>query len=96
MRSIILPAFSLLLVAGCAEGYLYRRQGMWQPEGANAANLAAMVQRPADLLRGRGDPVAERREAADAVKRLWEDRQRPWPGKSATTATTSTSSQGGS
>ena len=52
-----LICLSLLALAGCAESDPYRRPGMWQPEGANAANMAAMVERKSDLVHGRGDPV---------------------------------------
>jgi type IV pilus biogenesis protein CpaD/CtpE len=72
---------ALLLMAGCAETDPYRRPGMWQPEGANAANIAAMVERPSDLVRGRSDRTPEIRQGRDAVERLWDDRQRSWSGK---------------
>jgi type IV pilus biogenesis protein CpaD/CtpE len=74
----------ILLLSGCAAVDPYRRPGMWQPEGANAANMAAMVERPFDLLRGRKDRTARTHHARDAVERLWEERQRPLPGRGAT------------
>ena len=74
------------LVAGCAEADPYRREGMWQPEGANQANIAAMVQRPADLRHGRSDSIRETRRAVDAVERLWSDRERPFPGRATSTS----------
>ncbi|MBV8912810.1 MAG: hypothetical protein JOZ05_07215 [Acetobacteraceae bacterium] len=79
-RHILL--FGIVLLAGCAETDPYRRPGMWQPEGANAANLAAMVELPSDLVRGRSDRTALTRESQGAVERLWEDRARPFPGQS--------------
>lgn len=78
-----LIALLAAFVAGCAEADPYRRHGMWQPEGANSANIAAMVQNPADLLRGRAERSAETHRAADAVERLWSDRERPFPGRGA-------------
>lgn len=75
MRSAwLLLAISM---AGCAETDPYERPGMWQPEGANAGNMAAMIERPADLRRGRGDPGATRVESQLAVARIWEGHERP-------------------
>ena len=74
----------IILLAGCAETDPYSRPGMWQPEGANGANLAAMVERPSDLVRGRSDRTAITRESRDAVERLWGDRVRPFHGQTRT------------
>jgi type IV pilus biogenesis protein CpaD/CtpE len=81
---------ALALLAACAETDPYRRSGMWQPEGANAANIAAMVERPSDLVGGRNDRAPETRQARDAVERLWEDRQRTLRGGHAQPATNAT------
>ncbi len=43
----------------------------WSPKGINAANLAAMVADPADLVRGRDDAGPEHKLAAHAVIDLW-------------------------
>lgn len=64
-----LPAL-FTLVAGCAESDPYRRAGMWHPSGANAANIAAMASRPADLVRGRDTAHANGQEAVSAVQRM--------------------------
>ena len=77
-------ALVVLALAGCAATDPDRRAGMWQPEGANAGNIAAMVERKSDLVRGRTDGTADTRQARDAVERLWDDRQRPFPGRAAT------------
>lgn len=67
------------LTAGCAEIDPYRREGMWQPEGINSRNLAAMVIRPADLLRGQGDAGATGQTSTAAVIRLFSDTPRQLP-----------------
>lgn len=80
---------ALALMAGCAETDPYRRSGMWQPEGANAANIAAMVERPSDLIRGRSDRMPETRQGRDAIERLWDDRQRSLRGQAHPAVSTS-------
>ena len=63
----------------------YRREGTWRPNGANEANLRAMVVSPSDLVRGvwsvgrqwpagRGGPgsLQERQAAAAARQRSWQ------------------------
>lgn len=71
-------AFALALAAsGCAASDPDRAEGMWQPSGANAGNLAAMAARPQDLVLGRGRPAADARMGADAIDRLWLDRAKP-------------------
>lgn len=52
----------------------------WQPEGVNAANIAAMAVHPYDVVRGHGDPRRVGGEAALPVRRLWQDRVKPLPG----------------
>ncbi len=60
------------LLAGCEQhpARYDNNSGEWHPNGANAANLAAMVADPLDLVRGHGDPGSDGAEAADAVRRL--------------------------
>ncbi|MDA8051439.1 MAG: hypothetical protein M0002_15800 [Rhodospirillales bacterium] len=50
----LLPALTLLLAAsGCTmAGDPMMRAGTWHPTGVNAANLAAMVANPHDLVQG--------------------------------------------
>ncbi len=59
-----------LLLAGCAATEPYQRADAWSISGANAANLAAMTERPTDLARGRGLGAAQSTAATDAVTRL--------------------------
>jgi len=51
----------------------------WQPQGINAANIAAMAAHPADLVRGHGDRQRTGWEATAPVLRLWRDRVKPLP-----------------
>jgi uncharacterized membrane protein YgcG len=46
-------------------------EGVWAPKGINAANLAAMVADPADLVRGHSDKGPDHKLAAHAVTDLW-------------------------
>ena len=52
----------------------------WQPQGVNAANIAAMAAHPGDLVRGRGDRRRTGQDVAAPVLRLWQDRVKPLPG----------------
>lgn len=62
-----------LALTACDPGLLdtSRATGPWAPQGLNAANLAAMVQNPADLTHGHGDGGPDRKLAAHAVTDLW-------------------------
>ena len=64
-------AASALSLTGCKSRDPYYRTDVWQPDGANAANLAAMVADPHDLIRGRGDNRVLAKEPAQAVEKLW-------------------------
>ena len=67
----------LLLLSGCAATDPFHRPGAWRPEGVNQANIAAMVARPADLLRGRDAGGTDSPLATAAVTRLWEGAPSP-------------------
>jgi len=69
---IALPILlSGLLLAGCTSIDPYHRAGMWQPSGANAANLAAMVADPHDLIRGHGVNGGLAKDQVVAVDKVW-------------------------
>lgn len=69
----------LLGLAGCAQIDPLTRDGMWQPVGANATNLRAMVAVPSDLVTGRAARTSDGNRAARAVDRLRTDRVYPLP-----------------
>ena len=57
-------------LAGCAATDPYSRPGTWHPDGANAANIAAMAAHPLDLARGRGRSGSDGILAVQAIDRL--------------------------
>lgn len=70
---------AVMMLAGCSFIDPYRRDGMWSPNGANEANLGAMVATPTDLARGQGESGSNGDLAAAAVKRLRTDRLKALP-----------------
>ncbi len=80
IRATGLLAFSLL--AGCAETDPYQRMGLWNPLGANDANLRAMVADPRDLELGQGGARGAGDMGAAAVARLRTDTVRRLPASS--------------
>ena len=64
---------SLVALAGCDSRDPYLRTDVWQPTGANAGNIAAMVANPHDLISGRGVAVQNSNESALAVSHVWLD-----------------------
>ncbi|MGC8475579.1 MAG: hypothetical protein ACP5NP_04420 [Acetobacteraceae bacterium] len=73
MTSTLRPLTLLLCLAlgGCHEYDTYNRPGVWHPDDANAANIAAMASRPGDLIRGHGAGDSDGRAAVGAIDRLW-------------------------
>jgi uncharacterized membrane protein YgcG len=72
LRHAILVLAPLALSA-CIVPDASHADGAFRPQGLNAANLAAMVQDPADLSHGRGDAGPDRKLAAHAVTTLWQN-----------------------
>ena len=68
LRCALLAA--VLSVAACQEMDPYARNDMWQPTGANAGNIAAMVANPYDLIRGRGSDRTDSNEPVLAIHRV--------------------------
>lgn len=68
---------ALGLIAGCSTVDPYLRPGMWQPDGVNAGNIAAMVADPRDMIRAQHPPAAAWKTGAAAVDRLWQDKAKP-------------------
>ena len=83
----------VLALAGCADTDPYMKPGRWQPTGANAVNLAAMVAKPTDLIRGRGATSAIGLEATPPVARLWSGKLTPLPAVGSQDATTGPAGQ---
>jgi hypothetical protein len=70
----------LLSLAACGPEYdPLTREGLWQPQHINRANLVLMVANPADLARGTGTPNADGHLAAAAVERLRNDNVKKLP-----------------
>jgi uncharacterized membrane protein YgcG len=65
---------AVLSVAACQAMDPYARNDMWQPTGANAGNIAAMVANPYDLIRGHGSDVTDSNEPVLAIHRVNTDR----------------------
>ncbi len=76
----------LLLVSGCATTDPYLKPAQWQPVGANARNLAAMVANPNDLIRGHGDRYTVGSQAAVPVTALLAGKAAPLPSSSSESA----------
>ncbi len=74
LRSIAL--LLLFALAGCEATDPYLRAGAWRPNGANEANLRAMVVMPADLVAAAPAGAADGVLAAAAVDRLHHDHVR--------------------
>jgi type IV pilus biogenesis protein CpaD/CtpE len=83
-----------LLVSGCDALEPYQRAYTWHPTGATEANLAAMVENPADLVHGRGLGQTDGVVAAMAVDRLWHDRVKPLADSSSTSNSTPSAAAG--
>ena len=69
----------IIALGGCMDRDPYRRTDVWRPTGANAANIAAQVAEPKDLIRGHGSPRANSSAQIIAVDRVQTDRHKPLP-----------------
>ena len=69
----------MLALAGCDATDPYLRRGVWRPNGANEANLRAMVVSPSDLVRGVDSAAGNGQQAAAALDRLRNDKPRLLP-----------------
>ena len=85
----------VLSVAACQEMEPYARNDMWQPTGANAGNIAAMVANPYDLLRGRGSDRTDSNEPVLAIHRVNTDHTKALLDPGGNGASSSGSSGGG-
>jgi type IV pilus biogenesis protein CpaD/CtpE len=94
IRMALLAA--VLVLAACQEMDPYTKSYVWQPTGANAGNIAAMVANPNDLIRGRGVVRTDSRESNAAIGHIWSDTPKPLldPGGSGSTGAPSGSGSG--
>ncbi len=67
------------LLGACSWTDPYERDGVWHPNGANEANLRAMVMVPSDLVMAAPAAPAAGQEAAAALDRQRRDKVRPLP-----------------
>lgn len=76
MRRITLTSLAftgtILVLAACTSRDPYYRTDVWKPTGANAANLAAMVANPYDLISGHASSAPQlSKDQIPAVDRAW-------------------------
>lgn len=93
LRCALLAA--VLSVAACQEMEPYARTDMWQPTGANAGNIAAMVANPYDLLHGRGSDRTDSNEPVLAIHRVNTDHTKALLDPGGLSSSSSGSSGGG-
>jgi len=89
----------LVALAGCDSRDPYLRTDVWEPTGANAGNIAAMVADPHDMIRGRDSFIQNANEPALAVNHVWLDQPKPLstaPGGGGASGGASGGSSGGS
>lgn len=77
IAALLLPL--LVALTGCNLTDAYIRAGNWRPNGANDANLRAMVAVPADLAVATPASPADGKLAASAMARLRTETVRPLP-----------------
>jgi type IV pilus biogenesis protein CpaD/CtpE len=63
----------ILGLTSCEQMNPYTRTDTWQPTGANAGNISAMVADPYDLIRGRGVDRVDSKESNVAIGHVWAD-----------------------
>jgi hypothetical protein len=76
---------ALIALAGCGANsdYLdpYKKPYTWHPTGAAAANLAAQVVDPHDLVAGRGTTVEDTQQSTVAIQHIWADTPKSFVGE---------------
>ena len=78
LRGSLLCA-GILLLAACSQTDPYKREGSWRPNGANDANLRAMLVSPSDLVRGVAAAGSDGQRATAALDRYRKDKPRRLP-----------------
>ena len=74
----VLLSLSLALAA-CSDFEPLVSDYAWRPQGVTQRNLAVMVARPTDLIRGRGAAGADSPVAIAAARRLYEGKAKALP-----------------
>lgn len=69
----------MLFLTGCGMTDPYQREGSWRPNGANDANLRAMLVSPSDLVSGVAATGSDGQQAAAALDRYRQDKPRRLP-----------------
>jgi hypothetical protein len=77
---------ALIALAGCGANndYLdpYKKPYAWHPTGAAAANIAAQVVDPRDLVAGHGTAREDTQESTLAIQHIWLDTPKSFGGSS--------------
>lgn len=98
MRPFLLPGLLLLTLAGCASQQ-FEKPGTWKlpptGQGANDANLRAMVANPNDLVAGANEPGSNGAEAVRPIELLLSGHRQPLSSVSASKIGAVQSSAGG-
>jgi hypothetical protein len=84
----------LLLALSACHDDPFQAQGTWQPKNLNDTNLREMLANPGDLVAGQSAQGSVGHEAAVAVTRLIQDKQRSLPQQSTSTAVSATAAGG--
>ena len=71
---LAIVVLGLLGTVSCTWRDPYRRDDVWKPTGANAANLAATIAEPRDLTHGRGSSGADAKVGVLSMERVQSDR----------------------
>jgi type IV pilus biogenesis protein CpaD/CtpE len=69
--SCAVAALTLLTLTGCDQIDPLTRPYVWHPTDINVHNIAAQVDNPADLIRGRETKSRRAMQESDAVDHLW-------------------------
>lgn len=74
---VVIGTVAIGALSGCESRDPYLRTDVWRPTGANAANIAAMVADPHDMISGRGVVRKDTKAPELAVEHIWSDQPKP-------------------
>ena len=75
--SLFVLVAGLIGLSGCQSPDPSLRTDVWNPTGANAGNLAAMVANPEDLIHGHGTATVDAHQPGLAVGHVWNEQPKP-------------------